>query len=1056
MIPKTPTKISPPTQQQEINFKQAKYFFSLGKVFAKKNEWKEASAAYRRAIKLAPDWKEARQSLSYAENQLQEKTINTQQQIEPSNKLKISDIPLDKIAKQEEQESAIYTSNNAVIVNSNLANEYHVNGDIFLKKGEKVEAIKAYEKAIEINSELWEVHHKLGNLLQENGDLEAAVTAYNKSIELKPDFCWSYHNLADALVKLENLEEAVCAYQKAIKLEPNFVWLHYNLAEILVKIGNFYEAIAAYRSAIKLQPDLPKVYEKLGDALQQQMELHTKEAVNSYQQAIKQNPDDIELYHKALEVKPNDPELYLQLCQTLVRQNELDEAMIFYQMGLQAQSTNQDTSTQFDLMKLGNYCVKQGKLKEAIFFYQEALKNNRDNDLISWQLQNIKAMKNREFFYPLEVVEDLRLLEPRSLILNTSDRPIISIIIPVYNQILHTYNCLRSLAETLDESLPFEVIVMDDHSSDNTQEVLSKISGVKSVFNEQNLGFIGSCNRGAEKAKGEYLIFLNNDTVVMPNCFQEMLETFKQIPDAGLVGAKFLYPNGKLQEAGGIIWQDGSAWNYGRLDHPNKPEYCYLREVDYCSGAGIMIPTKLWRQIGGFDVRYKPAYYEDTDLAFEVRKAGYKVLYQPLAKIVHFEGISSGTDVNKGVKKYQVVNHQKFMKKWQDVLKLHRPNAVEPHFERERPVQKRLLMIDACMLTPDQDSGSVTAFNLIKIFQSLDYKVTFAPDNLLYVEKYTEDLQRLGVECLYCSYVTSIISHLETYGSQYDVVYLARLEFTEKYIDKVKKFAPQATIIYDTVDLHYLREQREAKIKNSSELNKKAINTKERELALMAKADCTLVVSMMEKQMLEKENPHLKNIDFFHMPRDIYGAEKGFADRKNILFIGGFQHPPNVDAVLYFVQEVFPLVKQKIDDIKIFIIGSKAPEEILNLSSDDVIITGHVPDVSEYFNNCKMSVAPLRYGAGIKGKILTSFSYGLPVVATPIAAEGMGIKNGYDVLIGKNPKNFAQQVANLYSDNNLWSEISQNSLETISSRYSMAAVTNKFNQLLRTLKSAKQ
>ncbi|MGB3512047.1 MAG: tetratricopeptide repeat protein [Microcoleaceae cyanobacterium] len=954
-------------------------------------------------------------------------------------------------ALQGDLELAITSYRKALEIDPYFTEIYYSLADILVNQNRPEEAVNIYKQAIKIQPNLWKAHHNLANLLQEMGDLDAAVTIYNQSIKLNPKFSWSYHNLGETLVKQEKLSEAISAYRQAIELNPNSPWSYFNLAETLVKIEQFSEAIATYKTAIKLQPDLPKIHEKLGDALQQQMQLCAEEAVNSYRQAINQNPDDIELYHKALEIQPNDAELYLQLCQILVRHNELDEAIIFYQMGLQANSATSDIPAQFDLMELGNACAKNGKFKAAIFFYQEALNHNPDNNLISWQIENTIAMKNREFAYPVEMLEYLRLVEPKPLTLNTSDKPIISIIIPVYNQILHTYNCLRSLAATLDNSVAFEVIVMDDHSSDNTQEILSQISGIKSVFNEQNLGFIGSCNRGAKLAKGEYLVFLNNDTVVMPNCFQEMLETFRKIPKAGLVGAKFLYPNGKLQEAGGILWQDSSAWNYGRLDHPNKPEYCYLREVDYCSGAGIMIPTKLWRQIGGFDTRYKPAYYEDTDLAFEVRKAGYKVLYQPLAKIVHFEGISSGTDVTKGVKKYQVVNHQKFMEKWQDVLKLHRPNGIEPHFERERPVQKRLLMIDACMLTPDQDSGSVTAFNLIKIFQSLNYKITFAPDNLLYVEKYTEDLQRLGVECLYCSHVTSIQSHLETYGSQYDVVYLARLEFTEKHIDNVRKFAPQAKIIYDTVDLHYLREQREAKLKNSLELDKKANQTKDRELALMAKADCTLVVSMMEKQILEEENPHLKNIEFFNMPRDIYGAEKEFDARKNILFIGGFQHPPNVDAMLYFVQKVFPLVKQKIHDMKIFIIGSRAPEEILKLSSDDVIITGHVPDVSEYFHNCKLSVAPLRYGAGIKGKILTSFSYGLPVVATSIAAEGMGITDNYDVLIGDNPEHFAQQITNLYLDNKLWSDISRNSLNTISSRYSMEAVTNKFDELLSNL-----
>lgn len=282
----------------------------------------------------------------------------------------------------------------------------------------------------------------------------------------------------------------------------------------------------------------------------------------------------------------------------------------------------------------------------------------------------------------------------------------------------------------------------------------------------------------------------------------------------------------------------------------------------------------------------------------------------------------------------------------------------------------------------------------------------------------------------------------------YDVIYLARLEVTEKYMNDVKILAPKAKVIYDTVDLHYLREMREAKLKDSIRLYEKAGETKQREIALMKKADCTLVVSSLEKQMLQEEYPDLNKIEFFHMPRDIYGSAQGFESRKDILFIGGFEHPPNMDAVLYFVKEIFPQVKQAVQDIKFFIIGSKTPQEIRDLASNDVMITGYVEDISTYFNSCRMSIAPLRYGAGIKGKILTSFSYGLPAVATSIASEGMGIKNEHDVLVADTAEAFAQQVIRLYSDAELWETISKNALDTITSRYSMAAVTQKFDELL--------
>jgi GT2 family glycosyltransferase/cytochrome c-type biogenesis protein CcmH/NrfG/glycosyltransferase involved in cell wall biosynthesis len=981
-------------------------------------------------------------------SQHQVSQLNAQQKLELA---KFHYRTVQTLIQQEEWQEAITQLQQAIELAPNLLEAHWQLGNICLKLERWYDAVTSYRNAIKLQSDNSQLYHSLGDALLHLEKWEEAIQAYQQAIQLNPKFSWSYNNIGDAFLKLQNWEKATQAYQKAIQLNSDFHWSYYNLGEAYSQLYQWDEAIAAYRQALQKQPDLLMAYEKLGNALQQQSVVYKKEAVKAYQTAIQYEPDNLELYHKALDLQPNNRSLYLQLCQALARQNEFDEAVIFFQMGLQAQPEKADIASEFNLLEIGDDCLQKGKLQEAIFFYQQGLYYHPDNTLLAWQLQNAIALKNREFAYPIETIKKLRLEDPKAFSLPTSESPIVSIIIPVYNQILHTYNCLRSLLDIDSEAIPFEVIVVDDHSSDNTQEVLAGISGIHGVVNSENLGFIGSCQRGASLAKGEYLFFLNNDTVVLPNCIQELLNTFKVFPNTGLVGSKLLYPNGQLQEAGGMIWQDGSGWNYGRLDHPNKPEYCYLREVDYCSGAGIMITKALWEKIGGFDSRYKPAYYEDTDLAFEVRKAGYKVYYQPLAQIVHFEGISSGTDVTQGIKKYQVINHQKFAEKWKTALKSHRPNSLEPNLERERNVNQRLLMIDACMLTPDQDSGSQTAFNLIKIFQSLGYKVTFAPDNLLYVEQYTSDLQRIGVECLYCSHVSSIASYLENYGPLYDVVYIARLECAEKYIDEVRKSAPQAKIIYDTVDLHYLREVREAKLKNNLELYENALITKSKELGLMEKADCTLVVSQAEKKLLETENPQLKTIQFFPMPRDIYGAERGFDCRKNILFIGGFQHTPNVDAVLYFVQEIFPLVKGQVKDMKFIIIGSNAPSLVLELASEDVIITGHVPDISDYFNTCKLSIAPLRYGAGIKGKILTSFSYGLPVVATSIAAEGMGIQDGHDVLVADSVNDFAQKIVALYNNQKLWNHISQNSVQTMNERYSMVAVTERFKTLFNSL-----
>ncbi len=231
----------------------------------------------------------------------------------------------------------------------------------------------------------------------------------------------------------------------------------------------------------------------------------------------------------------------------------------------------------------------------------------------------------------------------------------VSIVIPVYNQVEFTHACLAAVQKH-SAGIPYEVIVVDDASTDATNEVIGAIPGLVYLRVEKNAGFIAACNRGATAARGSYLVFLNNDTTVTAGWLEALRETFTFDPNAGLVGSKLVYPDGRLQEAGGIIWRDGSGWNRGKFQNPALPEYNYLREVDYCSAASVMIPKSLFDQVGGFDRKYAPAYYEDTDLAFKVAQAGRKVLYQPLSVVIHYEGVTGGTDISAGTKKYQDVN----------------------------------------------------------------------------------------------------------------------------------------------------------------------------------------------------------------------------------------------------------------------------------------------------------------------------------------------------------------------------------------------------------------
>jgi GT2 family glycosyltransferase len=625
------------------------------------------------------------------------------------------------------------------------------------------------------------------------------------------------------------------------------------------------------------------------------------------------------------------------------------------------------------------------------------------------------------------------------------DRVDVSIIIPVFNQFHFTQACLASLQEH-QEIEHFEVIVVDDCSTDATAEAVPSIPGIVYLRNKTNSGFIASCNHGAEKARGKYLVFLNNDTLVKPGWLTALLDTFAEESQAGIVGSKLVYPDGRLQEAGGIIWRDASGWNYGKFDDRGKPEYNYLREVDYCSAAALMVSKELFESLGGFDLRYAPCYYEDTDLAFKVRRAGYKVLYQPLSEVIHYEGATGGTDLSTGAKKHQAINRSTFAEAWADEL-ITKPVNGDVAFLREPPPgRKNILVIDHHLPMLDRDSGSLRMFQILKLLHELGHSVTFVPDNLADIPPYTGELQKRGIKVVHHPYIKKVRDYLIAHGSEFDVVILSRCQFARKHVTDVRSYAPQSRIIFDTVDLHFLREESEARLTGDPETLRKAQETKQREYALIDQADETWVVSSAEQRLLQGEWPD-KSIELVSNIVDVPGSGTPFALRRDWLFIGGFQHPPNIDAVLFFLKEIYPLVSERLGDAKFYIIGDKAPPEIVALATERIIVAGLQRDVSSFFNSVRLSVAPLRFGAGVKGKINQSMAFGVPVVATALAVEGTDLRDREDILIADDPGDFAQALIELYESEELWNRLSENGIKKTRAFYSADAARKKLETL---------
>ena len=636
-----------------------------------------------------------------------------------------------------------------------------------------------------------------------------------------------------------------------------------------------------------------------------------------------------------------------------------------------------------------------------------------------------------------------------------AEKPEVSIVIPVYNKWAYTAACLRSLAETTCAA-GFEVIVVDDQSSDETAQRLAGIEGLAHLRNEENLGFVGSCNRGAEQARGRYIVMLNNDTQVLDGWLDALLETFERHPDTGLAGARLVYPDGRLQEAGGIVFRDGSGWNFGKGDDPERPEYRYSREVDYCSGACIMLPTELFRELGGFDSHYAPAYYEDTDLAFRVRARGLGVRLQAAATIIHHEGATSGTDLGSGAKRFQGVNHKKFMQRWQAELERYPAPVVDPDDRgeirraRDHHLKGRVLVIDAYTPEPDQDSGSLRLRYLMDCFRDLGYGVTFMPDNRAHAGRYTMDLQAAGVEVLYDPWIESLQRMFAERGGEFDFIMISRHYVASRYLSLLKRHCPRTRFIFDTVDLHYLREERLAKLEKSPALERTAAQTRRSELAVIGAADATLVVSPVEQAVLREAAPEAR-VHVISNVHEVVGCRRPYAERKDIFFVGGYQHPPNIDAAEWFVGSIWPLVREELPDIQFHLIGSKAPDQVRALHGNGVHFHGFVENLEPWLDGCRLAVAPLRYGAGIKGKVNISMSRGQPVVATPMAVEGMFAKAGRDVLVAETAAEFAAAVVRLYRDEALWNRISAHGLENVRQYFSVETARLGLQQLLNSL-----
>jgi GT2 family glycosyltransferase/glycosyltransferase involved in cell wall biosynthesis/tetratricopeptide (TPR) repeat protein len=613
------------------------------------------------------------------------------------------------------------------------------------------------------------------------------------------------------------------------------------------------------------------------------------------------------------------------------------------------------------------------------------------------------------------------------------------------NNLALTKQCLESIFE--HTSVPYEICVVNQASSDGTKEYLDSLGDrVDPVHLSKNIGFIGGNNLVMDRYPGRDIVLLNNDTLVEKDWLKALEERAYSDPEIGVVGAKLLYPNGRLQEAGGEIFRDGSGRNIGKNDDPDRYIYNVCRDVDYCSGACLFIKREVLERIGYLDEIFSPAYWEDTDLCFRARKAGWRVVYEPRSRVVHLEGATAGMPGQKSLcRSLQERNKPKFMDRWGEELKKHRRNVFEG---RPADGKEQILVVLPFLPMYDRAAGEKRWFHTLKILNR-HFDVTFLARNGAGQLKYINQLEKMGITVFHTDQ-----SRLEPMGcsekgplwidfplllksNDFKAVIVGFYHMAHQYYRDIRRHSPRSVLIVDSYDLCWVRQRRKADLTDKASDIWDATEVKRLELGMYRRCDMVLTVTEEDRRRLRQELPGLP----VGISTDIHPitGENRAGRGHDLVFVGNYKHDPNEDAVLYFVDEIFPRIKQELPDVKLYVVGNSPTPQVQALASDDVIVTGFVPEVTPYLLDSRVFVVPLRYGAGLKGKIGEALAAGIPIVTTLIGAEGMNLVHRKNAMIGDAPEDFARCVIEVYKDDALWDLLSGEGKRLADQSYSIRA-----------------
>lgn len=889
-------------------------------------------------------------------------------------------------------------------------------------------------------SEIKEVqtYFKQAQTHEKQGKWEQAITCYQRATEINPHSSAAYHYWGNALLNLERYSEAINIYRRSLEINPNFDWSYYNLGEALTRLGRWEDGIVVYQRALDLNPSLPAIYQKLANAFYQRAMSDRSFLLEYYRQEIAAKPLDIQNYHRAIELQSQDAELYLGLGNALFAQEQLDEAMVAYQMALQIQPEHLEARVQLD----------------KILQTKDEANNRQDNVALGTEssLDQAKIMLDRLNNLAL----DAWLQSGGKIVFPSVDNPTVSIILILYNRAELTLSCLQSILHNSYKSV--EVVIVDNCSGDRTRELLTTVTEAKIIFNESNLHFLLAANQAAAAATGKHLLFLNNDAQVLGDSINQAIKTLESREDIGAVGGKIILPDGTLQEAGSIVWQDGSCLGYGRGDAPDAYPYMFQRTVDYCSGAFLLTNRKLFEQLAGFDEAYQPAYYEETDYCLKLQQAGYKVVYDPKVVILHYEFASSAS--SKGVIALQQRNQEIFREQHQQWLESQYPADLDRVlFARisAKVQRQRILFIDDRIPHPYLGSGYTRSHSILNTIVDLGYLVTFYPTDLSYQEDWQTVYEDINpeVEIAQGHGLEGLADFLRTRVGYYSQIFVSRPHNMDhlNYILSQEDLLTDSKIIYDAEALYSLRDFAYQELKGTSvrlEAQQRAIAE---ELNLARKSD--VIVSVSPKEQQHFLDYGYEQVEVLGHALEVAPTPNSYSDRQNILFVGSVYEleSPNADSILWLAEEIFPQIQQQLgEEIKLIIAGTNTVTELqaklAALDNQGINMLGRVEDLTALYNQARLFVAPTRFAAGIPHKVHEAAAQGLPVVTTSLIASQLQWQNEIELLTGDRAADFAQQCVKLYQDAELWQKLRLNALEQIAQQCSTEYFRATLKQIL--------